>query len=347
MLVPVQRGERSLHRSRGHWRDGAGLVLYALARDKRDESSPCVAYAPVHNLRVMAHTYRSRSPADVVPPGNAPDPSSRRRADTRRRRISLSAWLDARQAGLRYVFTTAELAETGLAGSALYEGLRRQRRQGRVVSVGSQRGLWAIVPLEHRAMGAPPIAWMLDDAMAALAQPYYLGLRSAAEWYGATHYPLQVTQVMVPKQLRPLTVGRTRVRFIANRHVQATPTHVPPGLVVPFRISTAEATAMDLLRFAEQAGGITAVVTALAQMQGACEPAALRQVLEQLGDVPSAQRLGYCWERIGATTLASVVAEWLGRRVIRRVALEPSATVVGEVTRPWNVAVGTPPDIDL
>ena len=245
--------------------------------------------------------------------------------DGRGRRGLLAAWLDERQARLRYVFTTPALAEVGLTGPPAYQALRRLRAAGRVSPIGTRSSLWAIVPPEHRQAGAPPLVWLLDDIMAALGLPYYIGLRSAAEWYGATHYAMQVTVVVVPTPRRPLVVGRERIRFVVNRRVEDVPVLAHPGGVAPIRVSTPEATAVDLVRYAPQSGGMTAVVTALAQMHRRCDRRVLRQVLDCYADVPTAQRLGYCLDRVSAPSLARSVADWLAERPTAQVTLEIAA----------------------
>jgi hypothetical protein len=55
-------------------------------------------------------------------------------------------------------------------------------------------------------MGAPPVAWWLDDYFNWLGHPYYLALQSAAGTYGSTPQALQVTQVMTDSPRRQICV---------------------------------------------------------------------------------------------------------------------------------------------
>ena len=40
---------------------------------------------------------------------------------------------------------------------------------------------YVIVPLEYAAAGAPPASWFVNDLMAAMTRPYYVGLLTAAQ----------------------------------------------------------------------------------------------------------------------------------------------------------------------
>ena len=51
--------------------------------------------------------------------------------------------------------------------------------------------------------------------------PYYVGLLSAAALHGAAHQQPQEFQVVAGAILRPLTVGRVRIRFFFRREMAA------------------------------------------------------------------------------------------------------------------------------
>ena len=69
-----------------------------------------------------------------------------------------------------------------LSEVALDSALRRQRQRGRIVS--PRRGFYVIVPQEYALAGSPPPSWFIDELMAYLGQPYYVGLLSAAALHG-------------------------------------------------------------------------------------------------------------------------------------------------------------------
>ena len=269
-----------------------------------------------------------------------------------KRRGLLARFVNERQAARRYVFTTADVAALGLSQSASYAALGRLVDTGRIAKVGGRRGVWMVVPHEYQNVGAPPAAWILDDVMTALGTAYYVGLRSAAEWYGATHHAVQVVQVVVPGRVHSFTVGRERVRFIQKHSAGSTPVRRLPGPVTMLRVSTPEATALDLVRFMDDAGGLNAVAGVLRQMVAGCTADGMREALNAAQDVPSAQRLGCLLEVVDRSALAPTVAAWLRPHRPRVVPLElgpqsGGASSSAHVDPTWRVTIARAVDASL
>src|SRR5262245_16354228 len=110
-------------------------------------------------------------------------------------------------------FTDAELGlRSPQSRGARRAALWRLHRDGRVVRPLPRDDFFVVVPHEHHSMGAPPSSWYLDGLMKHLHIPfYYVGLLTAAQWHGASHFAVQETQVVVPRQLRPIQVGREHI----------------------------------------------------------------------------------------------------------------------------------------
>src|SRR5580658_91536 len=154
------------------------------------------------------------------------------------------AFIDARMALGRVAFSMADLtAESGLSAVAAKFQLLRLR--GKVVRVSRRQAFFLIVGPEHRAMGAPPAIWWLQDYFIWLGHPYYLALQSAASAFGSNPQALQVTQVMTDRPCRAIKLGRIQVSFFVKRGIERTPTQQLAQAVSPLRISTPAATAFD------------------------------------------------------------------------------------------------------
>src|ERR1035437_6065092 len=99
----------------------------------------------------------------------------------------IAALVDEWQAHGRYTFTRSDVAAAldGHWRTTELDALRRLATVHRIVR--PYRGFYVIVPLEYRTAGAPPASWFIQDLMTFLAQPYYVGLLSAAALHGATH----------------------------------------------------------------------------------------------------------------------------------------------------------------
>jgi predicted transcriptional regulator of viral defense system len=215
-----------------------------------------------------------------------------------------------------------EVSDEGLS-KALY----RQQQQGRLARLSRGSGHWLIVPLQHATSGAPPLEIWLDWYMSkTLDVPYYVGLLSAAESYGASPYAVMVTQVMVAEKRRPISVGRHELQFHTRINIEKMPTQwheTPDGR---FKVSTPELTVLDIIQREAMLGGMARVQSVLRGLWARCTRAGFRQTLDAVQSVPSAQRLGALMALDGQEKLLTVVTRWLHGKTLRTVSLESGAS---------------------
>jgi hypothetical protein len=229
---------------------------------------------------------------------------------TGRQEAVTKTFIEDRLAEGRVAFAINELvAESGLSVIAANNQIRRLR--GRVRRVTRPHAFFLIVDSRHRVMGAPPPQWWLDEYFRWLGHPYYLALLSAAESHGSAPQAVQVHQVMTDAPRREVAVGRIRVRFFVKQSIGQTPVRQPAGAYAPLRVSTPEATALDLVSYAPRIGGIKRAHETLIPLVPLMHIRELQCALNAERNTASAQRLGYLLERSGAGRLADVVHEWL------------------------------------
>ena len=220
------------------------------------------------------------------------------------------AFIDARLALGRVAFSLADFTkESGLSAIAAKRQL--SRLGNKVARVSPRQPFYLIVAPEHRAMGAPPAVWWLNDYFNWLGRPYYLALQSAASSFGSNPQALQVTQVMTDRPFRPVKAGRIQVRFFVKRGIEQTPTQQLAQASAPLCISTPEATAFDLIRYATSIGGIERAAETIAPLLPGLHARELKRVLEAEDEPANAQRLGFVVEAGRAKKLAEVIYDWL------------------------------------
>lgn len=207
----------------------------------------------------------------------------------------------------RHHFTTGE-AVAALGGSivAVRAALRRSSQRGEIAS--PHRGFFVIVPPEYRRLHCLPPEQFIPHLMKHLGEQYYVALLSAAELHGAAHQRPQCFQVMVPKNRRPIECGEVRVQFIARHDLERTPVvemNTPRGRM---RVSSPEATAVELVGYADQCGGLDNVASVLSELVESLNAPRLLDAA-RLGPVVWSQRLGYLIEMTNHTALASVLAD--------------------------------------
>ena len=203
----------------------------------------------------------------------------------------------------RYHFASTDAQSAlGITATAAKLALNRLAKQEMIASPA--RGFYVIVPPEYRALGCLPADQFIPALMKQLNFPYYAGLLSAAQYHGAAHHRPQQFQVMLPANRRPIHCGKVDIAFAARKHIVDVPVqefNTPRGTI---RVSTPEATAVDLVGYQHRVGGLDNVATILSELVEKIESGKLAAAAAT-APLPWAQRLGYLLDKIGAATTTS------------------------------------------
>ena len=259
---------------------------------------------------------------------------------------SLGTYIDNLQASGRYTFRRDEaLRALGISVPALRKAAWRLLGKARLAM--PRRGFLVVVPTEYRVAGAPPPSWFIDDMMRFHEHPYYVGVLSAAALHGAAHQQPQEFQVVSDVPLRPIRAGRARIRFFSKKRLSRTPTveiKTPTGTM---RISTPEATAIDLLRYVHRAGGLGNVATVLSELKEKFHPDALLEAARVETEPALAQRLGCLLDLVDARAKAEDLRKWLSARKPMPVPLRPGKPSHGfPLNRRWQVLLNEDIEVD-
>jgi predicted transcriptional regulator of viral defense system len=212
----------------------------------------------------------------------------------------------------RHHFTTEEAAAAlGSSVPTARAALRRLKARGELAD--PYRGFHVIVPPEYRRLGCLPADQFVPQLMLHLGEPYYVALLSAAELHGAAHQRPQALQVIVRANRRAIECGEVRVQFIARKEMDGTSVvekKTPRGLL---RVASPEATALELVGYADQCGGLDNVASVLAELVEAIDDGRL---LSECGRSPIAwvQRLGYLLDLTEHRSLADKLAPTVAAR---------------------------------
>lgn len=251
----------------------------------------------------------------------------------------LEGWVDTLQARGRYTFLREDAQEAlGCSASALQASARRLAKKLRLSR--PRRGFYVIVPLEYRSAGAPPPSWFVGDLMGHAGHPYYVGLLTAAALHGAAQQQPQEFQVVTDVPMRPAKAGRAVIRFFTKRCLERTPTQSVKTETGSMRVSTPEATALDLVRYVGQAGQLDNVATVLRDLSERLAPGRLVEAARADVELSCAQRLGFLLDRVAAGGRADELARFVRRREPRVVRLRPDRPSHGAVKDArWGVLV--------
>jgi predicted transcriptional regulator of viral defense system len=260
---------------------------------------------------------------------------------------NLAQLVDAFQSQGRYTFDRNEaIAALSTTSAAFKKSVMRLVAKKRIAV--PKRGFYVIVPLEYRSAGSPPPSWFIDHLMQHLGRPYYIGVLSAAALHGAAHQQPQEFQVVTDLPVRAAIAGRTRIRFFTKHHHDHTIITEVKTETGTMKVSTPEATALDLLRYYSSAGGLNNVATVLAELAENIDLRHLVRAAHLDGELAYAQRLGYILELVGVSKPARLLAKWIKERNPAITPLRPGKTTKGcPIDQRWHVAINEKIEVDL
>jgi len=246
----------------------------------------------------------------------------------------------------RYSFSSQEArAALGVSADASKLALNRLTHQGFIASPG--RGFYVIVPPEYRELGCLPPDHFIPDLMQHYQLTYYAGLLSAAQFHGAAHLRPQEFQVFVARNRRPIRCGDVRVKFFARKHivnVAVQDFNTPRGAL---RVSTPEATAVDLVGYPNSAGGLDQVTTVIAELAEVIDPELLVRAAKT-SPITWAQRLGYILEHVGYESVSDELKRYVTANAREYTLLVTgSRNVEGDRNSQWKIVVNEDLDSDI
>jgi len=246
----------------------------------------------------------------------------------------------------RHHFTTEEAAASlGCSLVAARAALRRLKARGEVSD--PYRGFHVIIPPEYRRLGCLPADQFVPQLLQHLGEPYYVALLSAAELHGAAHQRPQAFQVMVKTNRRASSCGEVRVQFIARKDLDTIPVverKTPRGLL---RIASPEATALELVGYADQSGGLDNVASVISELADTINRDRLLTECER-SPIAWVQRLGFLLDLTGHRDLADGLVVRVAVRATEFAPLVRSRPRTG-ATRDgrWKLAVNVTVEPDL
>lgn len=234
-------------------------------------------------------------------------------------------------------FTTAD-AQTWHQASPDATKLALNRLQKKGLIASPARGFYVIVPAEYRSLGCLPADQFIPALMTQLELPYYAGILTAAQYYGAAHQRPQTFQVCLEKNRRPIACGSVRVTYIARKAIKQVATrrfNTPRGVI---QVSTPEATAIDLAGYPDHAGGLDQVATVLSELSELLAPELL---VKAAATAPTswAQRLGYLLSLGEVADLTKPLQDYVQARAKKHVPLASGHRSDGHRDDRWKLMV--------
>lgn len=230
--------------------------------------------------------------------------------------------------------------------SAGLTALGRLKKQSKVVS--PSKGYYLILTPEFRNKGCLPADFFIDDLMHYLNLDYYVSLLSAALYYGAAHQQPQMLQVMLVDKKKNIQCAEVSVEFIKNSHFNETPLRKIKTRTGYMNVSTPEGTAMDMIKYMRQCGGLSRIVTVIDELAESIDPDELEQLAEASKEYFWIHRLGFILDKLGKTHLAEALyktANQNNREIVPLVPYDSIKNVPRD--KKWQIAINAIVESDL
>ncbi|HEY9714008.1 MAG TPA: type IV toxin-antitoxin system AbiEi family antitoxin [Chroococcales cyanobacterium] len=216
---------------------------------------------------------------------------------------NLSEYLEKQLVRGRPYFSKEEaLGELHLTPDAFKMAAARLRHKGRLVC--PKRGFYLILRPEDQYLGAPDPSRWIEPLMKYLELDYRVSLLRAAAFHGSAHQAAMVFQVIVPKQLPQIRIGRQRVQFLfqepeafknVNRPDWLGQLKTDAGFA---KIAGIELTLLDVCRYFHKAAGINGAAQVVHDLGRSANPKILQEAACAFENA-AVRRLGYLLERFG------------------------------------------------
>ena len=227
---------------------------------------------------------------------------------------TLNQYLDQQLSSGRTYFTRQQVfTDLGLSPAALLRSTTRLVSKHRLIS--PKRGFFLILRPEDRVTGAPDPARWIDPLMKYLEVDYRISLLRAAAFHGSSHQAAMTFQVIAPKQVRPIVIGRHKIQFIYQAPAAFSQSNQAQWLdkiktdAGYAKVAGVELTLLDCARYFHKAAGINGAAQVIHDLGAKAEPTQLRNAA-QAYENSAVRRLGYLLEHFGHVRPAQALATY-------------------------------------
>jgi predicted transcriptional regulator of viral defense system len=252
------------------------------------------------------------------------------------RATELALWLLSR--GISSITTDEIAVLLAIPINQVPQRLAALKRRGEIVLLAN--GVWAPVPPEYAAWGAPPAIDIIDAIMKHFDVKYYVGWLSAAALHGASHQAPQVFQVATSRAIREKMIGRSKLRFYHRTHISSITTVDVESRSGSIPISSKETTMLDIVNDIGIVGGIDNAANLIIELCETYQPD-IDALLALSTHYPTSaiRRLGFLMERFTDIIVLDQLKSISDKRKTPMSMLDPQSANIGWVDKYWKLKI--------
>jgi predicted transcriptional regulator of viral defense system len=198
----------------------------------------------------------------------------------------------------RYGFSLPEVRDKfEQSDEAIKKALQRLKKKKEIALIRNE--FYVVITPEYRSKGILPPSLFVAELMKFLDKNYYVGLLNAAAYYGAAHQQSQSFSVITMKpSLRNIDNDNLKINFCIKKEWAKSDIvlmKVDRGYI---NVSSPELTALDLVNYFEQVGGLNMVLTVLNELCKSIDCNKMLDLAKRYSPITAVQRLGFLLEEI-------------------------------------------------
>ena len=264
--------------------------------------------------------------------------------------INLEQWTEVLLSKGRHSFSLHELRASfpALSDIALKYSLLRLSKKHKIISI--VKGYYLVMSPQYYAMGILPPDLFIDGLMKYLNRPYYVGLLSAAAYYGAAHQQPQEYFVFTRfPVMRPTLKYGLKINYISVAHIYDSWLEQKKTETGYLKISNPLLTAFDIVQFDKRIGGLNRAATVLEELIEVLSPQTVDRDIVDNMQVSTVQRLGYIVDNtLHNEAIANELYKISNKNKFFRIPLQPaSPSKACPFSHKWKIEINTEIETDL
>lgn len=208
----------------------------------------------------------------------------------------LEGFINELRSNGKYAFSLPEIrSKFKQSDAAIKKAIQRLQKKREIAIIKNE--FYVVITPEYRKNGMLPPSHFISALMGFLGKDYYVGLTSAAAFYGAAHQQPQSYSVITKKpSLRNIEKDNLSIKFFLKKEwakSDIVQRKVDTGYIY---VSSPELTALDLVNYAQQQGGLNRIATILEELCESMDAEKLLDLTKRYAPVTAVQRLGFLLE---------------------------------------------------